>query len=186
MTLFELDPPAADVAEETAEYNDDPVVLEFIGLPHPQGSKSGVWNERLGRVLVLEGKSDQGRMKHEAWRAAVSVGCRQWLTRHPRPPYAEPVQVDIEFRFPLPASGTHRHRHTTKPDLDKLVRATFDAMVVGGLLADDARVCGLIARKRYARGTETAGASVTVWPLGADEQRDRERSKAAAREARRR
>ena len=40
MTLFELDPPAADVAEETAEYNDDPVVLEFIGLPHPQGEAS--------------------------------------------------------------------------------------------------------------------------------------------------
>lgn len=52
---------------------------------------------------------------------------------------------------------------TRKPDLDKLTRATLDAMVTAGTIADDARVCSLHASKREVVGA--TGATIRVVPL---------------------
>jgi Holliday junction resolvase RusA-like endonuclease len=51
---------------------------------------------------------------------------------------------------------------TVKPDLDKLVRSTLDALTMSGVIEDDARIWGLSASKQYAPlGCET-GASIEI------------------------
>lgn len=158
------------------------VHLEVIGIPYPQGSKSAVIINKgkpNQRAVIIEGDRPSMRAKHQAWRTAVSLECKQVK----RDPIDEPVAVVIEFRMPPPESDKYRTRHATNPDLDKLLRSTLDALVIGGLLVNDSRVCGIDARKRYVVAGETAGASITIELLGALEQADRERLKREARGA---
>lgn len=157
----------------------DPIVLEVVGVPAPQGSKT---KTRFG---VIEGSSATGRASLAEWRRAVADTARIWVYQHNALPLAEPVRVSIVFRFQLPAGDQYRTLHCTKPDIDKTVRSTFDALVHGGLLADDSRVCSLSAEKRYARPGETVGATVEVEPLGWYEAQQRDRLKTAAAESRR-
>jgi Holliday junction resolvase RusA-like endonuclease len=91
-----------------------------------------------------------------------------------------PLAVTIEFRFPLPKSDPHRTRHSTKPDIDKLERATLDALVHGGLIKDDARVFQVFKLKLYARD-ESVGATIMVVNHEPLEAADRELSKAEHR-----
>lgn len=178
--LFEV----IDVPEnEPATVDHRRIRLEVIGVPHPQGSKSAIM---VGdKAVIVEGKSGSGRMRHEAWRTAVANCCRAYISADRQPPLTQPVRLTVQFWMPLPQSDPHRTRHASKPDLDKLVRATMDAMVIGGLLKDDALVTELIAMKHYAR-SGPAGATIHIDLLGDLEAEDREASKAEARRLRRR
>jgi Holliday junction resolvase RusA-like endonuclease len=49
------------------------------------------------------------------------------------------------------------------PDLDKLIRTVGDALKVGGLIADDARICRLTADKRDVVGW--TGATIAIGQL---------------------
>lgn len=159
----------------------DLIQINVIGLPAPQGSKSAF--VRGGRAVVVEGSSKSGRAGHAAWRQAVATATRDWLGEHPRPTIDEPVHVSMVFWFPPVKSDPYRTRHITKPDLSKLIRATEDAMVDGGLLKDDSCVFSLAAQKRYTSETPP-GCSIGVESFGEAEGYDRERRKAIAREQR--
>ena len=77
-------------------------------------------------------------------------------------PITGPVTVDLTFLLPRPKGhfGTGRNagklrdsaptHHTTKPDLDKLIRAVLDALTSAGVWGDDSQVWGLAAAKGYA------------------------------------
>lgn len=149
--------------------------LNVVGLPAPQGSKS-----RMPNGAILEGKSAAQRLKHKSWRGAVEDAARAWVAEHNAAPFDGPLAVTIQFRFPLPASDPHRTRHTTQPDIDKIQRSTFDALKLGGLIHDDARIFQSVTSKTYARG-DSVGAHILVVSHAAAEAVDREESKAAAR-----
>lgn len=137
------------------------------GLPAPQGSKSAYRTKR-GRIVVVE-----KTLGLPEWRDAVTTIARF------QSPVAGPVIVSLTFHLPRPRShyGTGRNSGTirpgaagavpcTKPDIDKLVRATLDALTASGIIQDDARVVDLHSRKRYA---ERCGARITVEPYTGDD-----------------
>jgi len=145
--------------------------IEVMGLPFPQGSKSAFI--RGGHAVVVEGSSKKGRSGHAAWRQAVATAARDWLGENPREAIHEPVVLRMKFRFPTVASDKYRSRHFTKPDLSKLVRAVEDALVDGGVLADDSCVFALHASKRHVRH-EPPGCSIEIALAGEEEARDRQ------------
>ena len=158
------------------------IELNVVGTPFPQGSKSAF--VRGGRAIVTEGSSGPGRAGHAAWRQAVATATRDYLELNPRPAVDEPIHVSMAFRFAL-GSDKYRSRHQTRPDLSKLVRATEDAMVDGGLLKDDSCIFSMVAMKAYAHD-EPPGCRISVQLFGDEEAADRERLKEAARLLRKR
>lgn len=164
-------------AEHALQQTEEVAVAELhvVGIPAPQGSKT-----RMPNGAMVEGSSKTGRAATADWRRAVADAARDWVQCRNAPLLDGPLAVTIEFRFPLPKSDAHRTRHTTKPDIDKLERATLDALVAGGLIADDARIWQVVKTKIYARHC-SVGADILVVSHAAAELVDREASKAAAR-----
>jgi Holliday junction resolvase RusA-like endonuclease len=164
-------------AEHNSQPTEDVEVAELrvVGIPAPKGSKT-----RMPNGAMLDGKSPEARAALAEWVRAVADEARAFVQARSMPPMDGPLAVTIEFRFPLPASDPHRTRHTTKPDIDKLERATLDALKAGGLIKDDARVFQVVKTKTYARG-EPVGADILVVNHATAEHADREASKGAAR-----
>lgn len=119
-------------------------VIEFFvaGEPIPQGSKT---NMPLpgGRVVMVE-----SNRKTKPWRKAVKTAA--WLAMDDEAIHNGPVSIRVVFAFDRPGS-TEFDTKCTKPDVDKLVRAIFDAMK-GTIYSDDCRVIELNARKVYTGG----------------------------------
>jgi crossover junction endodeoxyribonuclease RusA len=60
-----------------------------------------------------------------------------------------PVEISLIFHFRRPETASKkRKRVVVKPDLDKLLRATLDALT-GVVFHDDAQVVKVIAEKVY-------------------------------------
>lgn len=102
------------------------------GLPTTQG------NHRLSRTGAIY-ETTKG---HAAWRRTVAQHASVQRPRWPDP--AQPCAVFLDFFFPRPKRPTWPY--PTK-DLDKLARASLDAVVAGGLIADDRHVVELVATK---------------------------------------
>jgi len=118
------------------------VVVHVLGEPIPQGSMKA-----LGRGRMT---SDNNRLKpwrdSVAWHVRDAMGDQHLLTG--------PLEVRATFVLPRPPSAPKkRWAPEKKPDLDKLLRATFDAVTVGGLWVDDAQVVAVTARKVYSTPT---------------------------------
>lgn len=135
--------------------------FEVIGLPAPQGSKSAV--VRGGRAIMVEGKTDGQRAKHTSWRDSVAAAAREAAPSGE--PLSGPLQIDVLFRMPRPASRPKSHHgwHVTMPDKDKLLRATFDALQVGGLVANDSMFAMVSCAAVEVTGW--TGAVITIWRL---------------------
>lgn len=136
-------------------------MIEFFvaGQPVPQGS---------ARAFVIDGKahitSTSGRALKD-WRTAIQFVAQQHFTSL----LAGPVGVECEFVLPRPKSTPRREARpwrTAKPDLDKALRAVFDALT-GVAYADDAQVVNVTARKVTAAVDEQMGVRVRVWREGA-------------------
>jgi Holliday junction resolvase RusA-like endonuclease len=126
------------------------IELDVLGLPAPQGSKRGfvVGN----RAVVVEGGSKTAREKVGTWRQDVIDACTRYRLLFPdtTAPTAGPVRVELRFALPRPKSAPKSRRWpTVKPDLDKLVRSTLDALKLGQMYQDDSQVVDLWARKTY-------------------------------------
>lgn len=108
------------------------------GEPAPQGSKNGF--VKNGRVVMVESSK-----KVKPWREAVA-----WQTKAKvNEPMTSPVEIALVFHLPRPKSVS-RVWPSVKPDLDKLIRSTFDGLTTGGLYTDDALVIAVSASKQYA------------------------------------
>lgn len=108
------------------------------GIPGPQGSKRHVGNG----VMVESSK------KVKPWREAV-----KWAVREAgSPKFAGPVCVLVIFSLPKPKSAPKRRvtMPDRKPDVDKLLRSTLDALTEMQVFEDDARVVDLRGLKEYA------------------------------------
>lgn len=124
-------------------------IQAFIpGKPIPQGSV----NVYGGRVVSVKPE-----LRH--WRDSIRIAT---LAKHRGEPLDGPLGVTLAFqlappkkpRWPLPA---------VKPDLDKLVRAAFDALSTTatqrGVITDDARIVSFTATKSY---HGTPGVMITI------------------------
>jgi Holliday junction resolvase RusA-like endonuclease len=127
-------------------------VIDFTAYctPQPQGSS---------RAFVIGGKAriTSANAKLKPFRQAVTSEAIECA-------YAEghavdergaffgkhvPVRLVLEFTFRKPPSLSKKRVHqVVKPDLDKIVRATGDALT-GVIYHDDSQVVEIVARKRY-------------------------------------
>jgi Holliday junction resolvase RusA-like endonuclease len=125
------------------------MITFFIeGEPAPQGSKTGF--VKNGRVIMIEASK-----KVKPWREAVVTE----TMKHVACTMTEPVEIALVFYLPKPNS-VKRKFPSVKPDLDKLIRSTFDGLTTGGLYTDDALGIAVSASKKYS--TDKIGCQVTA------------------------
>lgn len=137
--------------------------FEVQGHPAPQGSKRHVGNGRM----VEQSKAVA------PWRQNVKAAAQAAMGWGQQSPLAGPVAMSVVFALPKPASAPKRKRTwpARRPDLDKLLRSTLDALT-GVVFADDGQVIGLQATKTYVNeGTYlvTPGAVLMIWEVTDDE-----------------
>lgn len=128
--------------------------ITVYGKPITQGSKIRTrWSMRDSNGDTLLPWRDNVRA------AAVALMQSEWGGRFG----TAPVHVVVTFTFARPSAhyGTGRNAGTLKlsappcpsshaiGDLDKLVRACFDALTDAGIWKDDSQVVSLIARKLF-------------------------------------
>jgi crossover junction endodeoxyribonuclease RusA len=145
--------------------------LTVYGTPGPQGSKT---KNAAGALY-------ESSAAVKPWREAVKTAALDAL-HHDKEwaPLRCPVWVDVRFSLRRPKGhfGTGRNAGllkpsappypTGKPDLDKLVRSTQDALKDAGVLVDDSAVASLSATKVYVLwgdALRTPGAVIKVWRL---------------------
>ena len=113
------------------------MTITVYGVPAPQGSK-----RHVGRGVMIESSK-----KVKPWREAVKWAAIEVLVGRG---IEGPIEVEVDFYFIHPKTGKRRTAHSVKPDIDKLLRSTFDALKDAGVFEDDSRICSVQARKHYA------------------------------------
>jgi len=141
--------------------------IDVHGLPAPQGSKRAFRNPHSGRVQLVESST---RVK--TWREDVKQAALDAIDGGG--PLTGPIRLYADFYLPRPKahyrSGANAHllrdkapiRPAGKPDLDKLLRSTCDALTAAGVWSDDSRVVTISATKFYADQDRSIGARITI------------------------
>ena len=146
--------------------------FEVHGTPGPQGSKT-----RNAAGALYESSA-----KVKPWREAVKSAALDRLSYDVCwSPLREAVRLEVVFTLPRPKAhfGTGKNAGLVKasapqfpigkPDTDKLLRSTQDALKDAGVLLDDSVVTDTVAAKRYVlTGDDTLshpGAVIRVWRL---------------------
>lgn len=140
----------------------EPSTFFAPGIPRPKGStKSFVVKKgpKAGKVVTT---STNENLK--PWQATVALAASAAKLR----PVDGAVKIEITFALPRPRGHYGKNgllasapkQPATKPDLDKLVRAIFDALT-GVAWNDDAQVVWIGCLKLYADGG-ACGALITV------------------------
>lgn len=132
------------------------------GTPAPQGSKRAL---RAGsRITMIEMSK-----KVKPWRKAVREAFEAERVRlgvELFPTAAVIVKIVFVMHRPVATPKTKVTPHAVKkPDLDKLIRSTFDAIGEAGVWTDDSQVVTVHAHKRIAELGEATGAVIHVEPV---------------------
>lgn len=126
------------------------MTIKVYGLPAPKGSKRFVGMSKAGRGILVESSK-----REKPWAEAVKWAARELMASlYPDVGcigFPGPVDVEMIFTMPKPKSApkTRRTLPDRKPDIDKLVRSTSDALTAAGAYEDDARIVKLVARKVF-------------------------------------
>jgi crossover junction endodeoxyribonuclease RusA len=136
--------------------NEWPLKFTVHGTPAPQGSKKGY--VRGGRAVLVESSAAVRPWRQDVTTAAIEAA-GGWTTPD------GPVAVHVTFLIRRPASAPRRVWPDRKPDLDKLLRSTLDALTTAGVIADDARVVEISASKVYAAAGQPSGAIIRITDL---------------------
>lgn len=113
--------------------------ITVYGRPAPQGSKDPKGQRKNGSAILVESSPYV-----KPWRQDVIVAVERYLA--PLRPAWRPIDRPQIGRFvftiakPKSAPKTIRIAADRYPDASKLLRATEDALVIAGLLKDDARL----------------------------------------------
>jgi len=124
-------------------------IAVFIpGDPAPQGSKRHVGG---GRMI-------ESSKKVKPWRSDVR-GHLLDDDNQPKARFDGAVHVEAEFVMVRPGGTPKRSTPPAvkKADLDKLLRAVFDAITSAGVWRDDKQVVSVVASKRLAEIGQTPG-----------------------------
>jgi crossover junction endodeoxyribonuclease RusA len=135
------------------------LVLDVSGLPVPQGSMK-TWMHK-GKPIVTSASKGL-----KEWRNLVALQASLSMQgRAPIPKRTHAVEITLAFHMPRPGSGVPKSQKAprSRPDLDKLVRAVFDALT-GVAFQDDSQATQLRASKTYADG-RAPGVVVTLWAV---------------------
>lgn len=142
------------------------MTISVTGLPAPQGSK-----RHVGRGIMIESSKAVA-----PWREDVRAAALESANAHKWQPADTPTAVTILFYLPRPKGhyGTGRNAGVLRPsaptfpavmpDVDKLARATLDALTSAAVIPDDSRIVSLGAWKHYA-DTRNPGAEITITHL---------------------
>jgi crossover junction endodeoxyribonuclease RusA len=142
------------------------LTFEVRDIPAPQGSK-----RHVGHGILVESSA-----KVKPWREAVRAECVAAMKSTGITGWGGAIEVGLLFLMPRPKSHYRTGKragqlrddapaHVSKrPDIDKLIRSTLDALTATGIYADDGQVAHLIARQMYA-DPAPVGAVITVRPL---------------------
>ena len=150
------------------------IIIDVLGTPAPKGSVHAFYRPGMKRAVVIPASSTKERTWARTVRKAAVEALEQLgLTG---PVFVDrPLRVEITCLMPRPAGhwGTGRNAGVlralapqvpmTKPDGDKLLRTTWDALI-GVVFDDDARIADGVIRKRYAEpGKEGARITIEEW-----------------------
>ena len=117
----------------------DIVLLNVEGTPRPQPRPRFV----KGRVISTA-DANAKRWKHLVQSAAQSAAQAHGQIQ------GEAVAVVMRFDLPTPKVERHGLPHTFRPDADNLAKLALDAVMLAGLLKDDAAVSTLVVTKTWA------------------------------------
>ena len=136
------------------------------GTPAPKGSK----------IRTRYGMRESSK-RVKPWEEAVKAAAMDAMDADDefQPIEEGGVEVAMTFMFKRPLShyGTGKNWNkmkdrfvwacmTRKPDVDKLVRSTLDAMTAAGVWADDAQVYSVFADKNWSNDRTKEGARIIV------------------------
>lgn len=111
--------------------------LQFtvFGKPEPQGSTRAFLPKGSTRPIITSDNPKLKSWRQELSKAAIAacVDCEGWPLES-----RIPVQVALQFFF-KPPQKTNGKEKTTRPDVDKLMRAVLDGMT-GIVYHDDSQV----------------------------------------------
>jgi len=145
------------------------------GRPVPQGSKTAFISKSTGKPIVVDKdvRLPQWRMKITA--AAIEA---QAEYAHTMPSLVFPIEggigITVGFVMERPKHhfGTGKNADKVKPgapvhpatmpDIDKLMRAIFDALTDAQVWKDDGQVVWVQATKTYAMPGQQAGVSISL------------------------
>ncbi len=128
--------------------------IDVAGTPAPQGSK-----RHVGNGIMVESSK---RVK--PWRQDVKYAALEAARGDGHFPRGVGVRVTVTFYLPRPKHHwrTGRNAHLLrdaapacpvgKPDVDKLLRSTMDALGEAGCWVDDCQVVDVAATKAWADG----------------------------------
>lgn len=137
------------------------------GRAVPQGSKTAFVSKSTGRPIVVDKD-----VRLPQWRMKITAAALE--KRGTDPTLTGPVGARITFFMERPQGhyGTGKNAATLKPsapghpatmpDIDKLLRAVFDALTDAQVWADDGQVVWCQTIKTYADGTMQPGVEITV------------------------
>ncbi len=120
--------------------------LNFVAFvrPQPQGSTRAFYVKRLGRSVITSDNAKVKSYRQEVALAARAIPNRPAMIARPRP-----VALHLKFFLRRPNSLPKKIiEHTKRPDVDKLLRATFDSLA-GIVYEDDSQVNRVIVEKNY-------------------------------------
>lgn len=122
--------------------------MKFTVFVHPQPQGSAKAHVIKGRAIITSDNKKLKPYRNEVT-AVVLQACRDAFLAMPCAGKHVPVSLALSFYFDRPPSiPRKRTEMVVKPDIDKLVRATLDALT-GVLFTDDAQVTELDVVKRY-------------------------------------
>jgi len=149
--------------------------IVVYGTPPPQGSKKpeGKFRKKTkaGTVVTIPRMVESAQDAIDAWRDAFDKACRLVLPRG-WVPLDAPLIADMTFTLkkPVNAPNTRLTWPMRYPDLDKLARATGDALSLAKVYKDDARIVEYrtLAKRYPGEGPDALrkpGAVVRLWIL---------------------
>ena len=129
------------------------IKFRVIGIPKPGGSKTGFYNKKTGRVMIVDACK-----KVKQWRDSVISASSE---AYQKAPLTNPIRLNVTFYMPRPKNhyGTGKKLgvlkpnapkyHTCKPDHIKLLRSTEDSLTKI-LWRDDSQIVECNTIKLYA------------------------------------
>ncbi len=146
---------------EVVESGRSHALLFVDGRPAPQGSKNAYV---IGKRAVMVEAS-----KHlPAWRAEIVLAVKKlFADTEDVSKFVEPVKVRMTFFLERPKQPKWKVYPAGKPDLDHYIRGCADALVIGGLIQDDALIVKIQAEKVWCGPTTKPepGATIELWRL---------------------